>query len=59
MVKNYLRDIKQIPNYILKPGITTKPENEGTGLGLWLQMKKQWKEMVGQEINRGFEGFKN
>lgn len=49
---------KTNPNYILKPGITTKPENEGTGLGLWILNEAVERNGGRTEVIADFEGFK-
>lgn len=49
---------KTNPNYILKPGITAKPENEGTGLGLWILNEAVERNGGRTEVISDFEGFK-
>ena len=49
---------KTNPNYILKPGITAKPENEGTGLGLWILNEAVERNGGRTEVIADFEGFK-
>ncbi len=49
---------KANPNYILKPGITAKPENEGTGLGMWILSEAVERNGGRTEVIPDFEGFK-
>ena len=49
---------KANPNYILKPGITTKPEDEGTGLGMWILNEAVERNGGRTEVISDFKGFK-